>query len=106
MTEGPPPRKTPRKRTRKSAAPKDVRPESDEMSPEPVEGQDEGASTSSAPSADEGASTSAADIHKESDEKAPIKGAVPEGESEPDAATKPEALTGDAPEGSPQARRQ
>src|SRR4029450_4013711 len=103
MTEGTPPRKTPRKRTRKSAAPKDVRPEFDEMSPEPVEGQDEGASTSSAPSADESASTSSADIHKESDEKAPIKGAVPEGESEPDAGTKPESLTREAPEVSSEA---
>ena len=115
MTEGTPPRKTPRKRTRKSAAPKDVRPEPDEMSPEPVEGQDEGTSTSSASSADEGASTSSAtsadesastssaDIHKESDEKAPIKGAVPEGESEPDAGTKPESLTGEAPEVSSEA---
>ena len=103
MTEGTPPRKTPRKRTRRSAAPKDVRPESDEMSPEPAAGQDEGASTSSATSADESASTSSADIHKESDEKAPIKGAVPEGESEPDAGTKPESLTGEAPEVSSEA---
>ena len=47
---------------------------------------------------DEGASTSSAHIHEESDEKAPIKGAVPEGESEPDAETKPESLTGEAPE--------
>jgi NADH-quinone oxidoreductase subunit C len=61
-----------------SAEPKDMR-------PEPVEGQDEGASTSSA------------HIHEESDEKAPVKGAVPEGESEPDAETKPESLTGKAP---------
>ena len=65
--------------------------------PEPVEGRDEGASTSSAHSADEGASTSSADIHRESDEKAPIKGAEPEGESQPDAGTKPESLTGEAP---------
>ena len=36
-------------------------------------------------------------IHEESDEKAPIKGAVPEGESKPDAETKPESLTGEAP---------
>ena len=44
-----------------------------------------------------GSSTSSAHIHKESDEKAPIKGAEPEGESEPDAGTKPESLTGEAP---------
>jgi NADH-quinone oxidoreductase subunit C len=87
-------RKPPRKRTRKAAAPKpqdvpaepkDTHPEPKDMRPEPVEGQDERASTSSE------------DIHEESDEKAPIKGAVPEGESEPDAETKPESLTGEAP---------
>ncbi|HEX7212179.1 MAG TPA: hypothetical protein VF241_14740, partial [Propionibacteriaceae bacterium] len=55
------------------------------MRPEPVEGRDEDASTGSA------------HIHKESDEKAPVKGAEPEGESEPDAETKPESLTGEAP---------
>jgi len=106
MTEGTPPRKPPRKRTRtrKSPAPKpsevgpesreapeSMRPEPQEMRPEPVEGRDEGASTSSA------------HIHEESDEKAPIKGAVPEGESEPDAETKPETLTGEAPEVSSEA---
>jgi NADH-quinone oxidoreductase subunit C len=141
MSEGTP-RKPPRKRTRKTPAPKPQ-----EMSPEPVEGQDEGASTSAVLSSskgpadhdeepkkatasaraesarkpprkrtrkaatpkpqemspepvevqDERASASSADIHEESDEKAPIKGAVPEGESEPDAETKPESLTGDAP---------
>jgi NADH-quinone oxidoreductase subunit C len=37
------------------------------------------------------------DLHKESDADAPIKGAVPEGESEPDAETKPETLTGSEP---------
>jgi NADH-quinone oxidoreductase subunit C len=100
MSEGTP-RKPPRKRTRKTsppkpkaaaaepkeaaAEPKEPRPESQETSPEPVEGQEEGASTSSA------------HIHEESDEKAPIKGAVPEGESEPDAETKPESITGEAP---------
>ena len=63
-----------------------TRQDSEEMRPEPVEGQQEDASTSSA------------DIHQESDEKAPIKGAVPEGESEPDAETKPESLTGEAPD--------
>src|SRR3954447_13491569 len=101
MTEGIPPRKPPRKRTRKSAAPKQVR-------PEPAEGQeDDGASTASAPSADKGASTRSEDVHEdvheESDEKAPIKGAVPEGESEPDAETKPESLTAEAPEVSSEA---
>ena len=68
------------------------------MRPEPVEGQDDHASTSSASTPDEAASTSSAHIHEESDEKAPIKGAVPEGESEPDAETKPESLTGQAPD--------
>jgi NADH-quinone oxidoreductase subunit C len=61
--------KTPRKRTRKTPAP-----EPEQVPAEPVES-----------------------IHKESDEKAPIKGAVPEGESQPDAETKPESLTGEAP---------
>ena len=93
MTEGTPPRKPPRKRTRKQAK----RPEPEDMRPEPVEGQRlSGACRPS--SADEDASTSSAPIHEESDEKAPIKGAVPEGESEPDAETKPESLTGAAPE--------
>jgi NADH-quinone oxidoreductase subunit C len=80
-------RRPPRKRTRKAPAPKPQRvlAEPEDMRPEPVEGRDEHASTSSA------------DIHEESDEKAPIKGAVPEGESEPDAETKPESLTGEAP---------
>jgi NADH-quinone oxidoreductase subunit C len=79
------------------------------MRPEPVEGaalssskgRDEDASTDAALSSskgqDEAASTSSAHIHKESDEKAPITGAEPEGESEPDAGTKPESLTGEAP---------
>jgi NADH-quinone oxidoreductase subunit C len=95
-------RKAPRKRTRKAAAPKPqdvpaepeaMRPEPKDMRPEPVEGQDEPASTSAVLSSSKGS----ADIHEESDEKAPIKGAVPEGESEPDAETKPESLTGEAP---------
>ena len=42
-------------------------------------------------------------IHEESDAKAPIKGADPQGESEPDAETKPESLTGPAPEVSSEA---
>src|SRR5215203_7269804 len=47
---------------------------------------------------DEGASASSEDLHQESDEKAPIKGAVPEGESEPDAETRPESITEEAPD--------
>src|SRR5215207_2457256 len=80
-------RRPPRKRTRKAPAPKPqgVLAEPEDMRTEPVAERDEHASTSSA------------DIHEESDEKAPIKGAVPEGESEPDAETKPESLTGEAP---------
>ena len=90
------PRRPPRKRTRKAPASEPL-----DMRPEPVEGaalssskgQEEAASTSAVP----GSSTSSAHIHKESDEKAPITGAEPEGESEPDAGTKPESLTGEAP---------
>src|SRR5215207_10227991 len=80
-------RRPPRKRTRKAPAPKPqgVLAEPEDMRTEPVAERDEHASTSSA------------HIHEESDEKAPIKGAVPEGESEPDAETKPESLTGEAP---------
>jgi NADH-quinone oxidoreductase subunit C len=36
-------------------------------------------------------------LHLESDEKARVKGAVPEGESEPDAGTKPEQQSGPSP---------
>jgi NADH-quinone oxidoreductase subunit C len=122
MTEDTP-RRPPRKRTRKQAKrpeseetrpepeemrsePEEMRPEPEEMRPEPVEGRDEGASTSavlssskgSAHTSEESAPTSSANIHEESDEKAPIKGAVPEGESKPDAKTKPESLTGEAPD--------
>ena len=39
-----------------------------------------------------------APVHAESDEKAPIKGGLAEGESQPDAGTKSESLTGGAPE--------
>jgi NADH-quinone oxidoreductase subunit C len=50
---------------------------------------------------DEGAapedSTEPTDIHEESDAEARVKGAVPEGESEPDAGTRPEKLTGPEP---------
>src|SRR4026209_2888501 len=60
---------------------------------EPVEG----AALSSSKGQDEAASTSPPNIQKESDEKAPITGAECEGESEPDAGTKPESLTGEAP---------
>jgi NADH-quinone oxidoreductase subunit C len=38
-----------------------------------------------------------ANVHQESDEKAPVKGADPQGESEPDAGTKAEQQTGSAP---------
>ena len=55
------------------------------MRPEPVEGQDSDASTS------------AAHIHEESDAEARVKGADPQGESEPDAGTRPEKLTGPEP---------
>jgi NADH-quinone oxidoreductase subunit C len=41
---------------------------------------------------------STAPVHAESDEKAPIKGGLAEGESQPDAGTKPESLTGGASE--------
>ena len=37
-------------------------------------------------------------INEESDAKAPVKGADPQGESKPDAGTRPESVTGDAPE--------
>ena len=88
-------RRPPRKSTRKATAsePVDTRSEAVETRSEPVEG----AALSSSKGQDEGALTSSAHIHKESDEKAPIKGAEPEGESEPDAETKPESLTGEAP---------
>jgi NADH-quinone oxidoreductase subunit C len=62
--------------------------EADPARPEPVEGRDAGPSTGSGPRED---------LHKESDAKARVKGAVPEGESLPDADTKPETLTGPAP---------
>ena len=40
---------------------------------------------------------SSPDLHKESDAEAPVTGAVPEGESEPDAETRPESLVGSDP---------
>jgi len=49
------------------------------------------------PTNEEGASTDPTDIHQESDTGARVKGAVPEGESEPDAETRPEKLTGAEP---------
>lgn len=55
------------------------------MRPEPGEGQSKVAQ-------DPGG------LHSESDANAPIKGATPEGESEPDAQTKPGSLTGVAPD--------
>ena len=90
------PRRPPRKRTRKTPTrkPAEISREPDGRLPEPVEEQDEGASTSDLLSSAKGS----ADIHKESDENAPIKGAVPEGESEPDAGTKPESVTAEAPD--------
>jgi NADH-quinone oxidoreductase subunit C len=82
-------RKPPRKRVRKAPAPKpqDVRAEPEEATAEPEDATAE----------PEAPSERVESIHEESDEKAPIKGAVPEGESEPDAQTKPESLTGEAP---------
>ena len=49
------------------------------------------------PTNEEGTSTAPTDIHQESDSEARVKGAVPEGESEPDAGTRPEKLTGPEP---------
>jgi NADH-quinone oxidoreductase subunit C len=72
----------PRKRPRKAPAPK------------PEDARAEPAAVSAEPTAP---SEPVDSIHEESDEKAPIKGAVPEGESEPDTETKPESLTGEAP---------
>ena len=56
-----------------------------------------GAAAGPMPSNDDGASTEPTDIHEESDAEARVKGAVPEGESEPDAGTRPEKLTGPEP---------
>ncbi len=55
--------------------PDETTPEPGATTPEPVEG-----------------------LNAESDAKAPVKGADPDGESEPNAGTKPESVTGDAPE--------
>src|SRR5215218_8642723 len=68
--------------------PADTRPQPEPTGPEPVEGQDQAASTDSAPGEP---------INAESDANARVKGAEPEGESEPDAGTKPETLTGPSP---------
>jgi NADH-quinone oxidoreductase subunit C len=83
-----PARKPPRKRTRKAPAPQTAKApaESEDVRQHPAEPAD-----SASPEPDES-------IHEESDEQAPIKGAVPEGESEPDTETKPESLTGEAPD--------
>ena len=89
MSEGTPPRRTPRKRTRKAPAPEDVRPEAEDVQPDAEDVQAD---------AEDAGLEPADSLHKESDEKAPIKGAEPEGESEPDAETKPESLTGEAPD--------
>ena len=40
---------------------------------------------------------SSPDLHRQSDADAPVKGAVPEGESDPDAGTRPESLVGSDP---------
>src|SRR5215207_2866989 len=68
--------------------PAETRPQPEPTGPEPVEGQDRAASTDSAPGEP---------INAESDANARVKGAEPEGESEPDAGTKPETLTGPSP---------
>jgi NADH-quinone oxidoreductase subunit C len=49
------------------------------------------------PTNDDGASTQPTNIHEESDAEARVKGAVSGGESEPDAGTRPEKLTGAEP---------
>ncbi len=46
---------------------------------------------------DESASSHPTDVHHESDAEARVKGADPQGESEPDAGTRPEKLTGPEP---------
>jgi NADH-quinone oxidoreductase subunit C len=70
-----------------SPEPVDPSPEPVDPRPEPVEGR---SSTSSDPEP----RSEPVGPHTESDAKAPIKGAVPEGESEPDAGTKAESATG------------
>ena len=68
--------------------PAETRPEPERSGPDPVEGQNQAPSTGSQPGEA---------IHAESDANARVKGADPEGESEPDAGTKPETLTGPSP---------
>jgi NADH-quinone oxidoreductase subunit C len=68
--------------------PAETRPQPEPTGPEPVQGQDRAASSDSAPGEP---------INAESDANARVKGADPEGESEPDAGTKPETLTGPSP---------
>jgi NADH-quinone oxidoreductase subunit C len=119
MTEGTPPRRPPRKRTRKAATPKpenaateqtDTTPSETAKSASPESETSESAKakptrktprkrTRKTPATEpEKVSPEPVEsIHEESDEKAPIKGAVPEGESQPDDETKPESLTGEAP---------
>ena len=70
--------------------------------PNPEEGASNSAPSSGAtsgpmPTNDEGASTQPTNIHEESDAEARVKGAVSGGESEPDAGTRPEKLTGAEP---------
>jgi NADH-quinone oxidoreductase subunit C len=64
-----------------------TRPNSEPTGPEPVEGKGQ-----APPSSDPGEP-----INAESDADARVKGADPEGESQPDAGTKPETLTGPSP---------
>jgi NADH-quinone oxidoreductase subunit C len=56
-----------------------------------------GATSGPMPSNDESTTTAPTDIHQESDAEARVKGAVSGGESEPDAGTRPEKLTGAEP---------
>jgi NADH-quinone oxidoreductase subunit C len=67
--------------------PAGTRPKSEPTGPEPVEGKGQ-----AQPSSDPGEP-----INAESDANARVKGADPAGESEPDAGTKPETLTGPSP---------
>ncbi len=56
-----------------------------------------GATSGPMPTNDEGVSSAPTDINQESDAEARVKGAVSGGESEPDAGTRPETLTGPEP---------
>jgi NADH-quinone oxidoreductase subunit C len=65
--------------------------------PTPPAEQEDGSSTGSDSGTSGDRTAGGQPIHHESDEKAPVKGATPEGESEPQEGTKPETLTGSAP---------